>query len=230
MLCRVSAPKILHQADVRGKTSTSNARYTRHADLCSQYTEYEELDKVMVRVRPEHFPSCKYKKIKKRNIGPYKIIHKINSNIYVLDLPENMGISKIFNSEDLTLYQGHAVGSSNSTAADHLPLTSNVRNEIEDIVDTKIVSTRSGGYQKYLVKWKNRHWSDCTWICDEDFQHLDCDLYEKYHSFNSSKPSSFKRGRDKSDISGRFGKYYKRKCSPESQANVNLFDRLCINS
>lgn len=225
-ICRVSAAKILDQASVHRQTSTSNAKYKRRTYLYSPYAEYEELDQVMVCVRPEHFPNDEYKKIKKHDIGPYKILHKINSNIYVLDLPEDEGISKIFNSEDLTLYRGRTGGSSYNAPAGGL--TSNFCDEIEDIVDTKIVSTRSGGYQKYLVKWKNREWSDCSWICDDDFQSLDCDLYGKYHSFSSSKPCSFKRRRNESDISGRFGKHYRRKCNHDSQAKESSHDRLCV--
>ena len=39
-------------------------------------------------------------------MGPYSIIHKLGSNAYLLDLPNDMDISLIFNVEDLLPYQG----------------------------------------------------------------------------------------------------------------------------
>lgn len=38
------------------------------------------------------------------------------------------------------------------------------REVIEDILDDQIVSTRRGGYQKFLGKWKNRPKSNCSWL------------------------------------------------------------------
>ena len=65
-----------------------------------------------------------------------------------------------------------------------LPPSKHLKEAIENVIDHQIVSTRHGGYQKYLVKWKGRPLSDCTWITDDKFQHLDTDLYEKFHAFN----------------------------------------------
>ncbi|KAL3510979.1 hypothetical protein ACH5RR_030380 [Cinchona calisaya] len=63
-----------------------------------------EGDEVMVRIRPERYPKSVYKKLHSKSTGPFKIIKKINSNTYVLELPEDMGISNIFNIENFTSY------------------------------------------------------------------------------------------------------------------------------
>ena len=39
-------------------------------------------------------------------MGPYYIIPKLRSNAYLLDLPNNMDISSVFNVEDLLPYRG----------------------------------------------------------------------------------------------------------------------------
>ena len=57
----------------------------------------------MVRIRPERYPKGIYKKLHSKNVGPYKVLKKISSNAYVLDLLKNIGISNIFNIKDLTL-------------------------------------------------------------------------------------------------------------------------------
>ena len=58
----------------------------------------------MIRIRPKRFPKGTYKKLHSKNVGPYKVLKKISSNAYVLNLPKHMGISNIFNIEDFTLY------------------------------------------------------------------------------------------------------------------------------
>ena len=36
--------------------------------------------------------------------------------------------------------------------------------QIDEIIDDQIVSTRDGGYHKFLVRWKGLPDSDNTWI------------------------------------------------------------------
>ncbi|XP_074353184.1 E3 ubiquitin-protein ligase ORTHRUS 2-like isoform X2 [Apium graveolens] len=220
---RYSSWKILDQAEVHHNTSRINAGHKNDADYCGQHAIFEAEDQVLVHIRCEHILDEKNLKLQNQKLGPYKVLHKINSNMYVLDLPDNMGITNIFDSKDLS--QESTKNSLVNIDATYL-FPSYPHNEIEDIVDTKIVSTRKGSYQKYLVKWKNLDWSNCTWICDVEFQHFNCVLYEKYHRFSSSESLLTKRVRDKFDEPKRFGKYYRRERKSNFHSNMNLFDRL----
>ena len=58
----------------------------------------------MVRIRPERIPKAFSKNIYARAMGPYSIIRKMESNAYLLDLPNDMDISPVFNVEDLLPY------------------------------------------------------------------------------------------------------------------------------
>ncbi|RVW75504.1 Transposon Ty3-I Gag-Pol polyprotein [Vitis vinifera] len=69
------------------------------------------------------------------------------------------------------------------------------RPEIEYVFYDQLVSTRQGGYQKFLVKWRGKPHSENTWSTTTDFQKINPNLYELYQASNSSEPSSFKPGR-----------------------------------
>lgn len=107
--------------DVRRKIALSNEEYKAHANVRRHYANFEERDMVMVHIRPERFPKGTYKKLYSNNAGPYKIVKKISSNAYVLELPSNMGISNVFNVEDLTMYLGHSNHEDEDQAIVHLP-------------------------------------------------------------------------------------------------------------
>ena len=50
-----------------------------------------------------------------------------------------------------------------------LPAASPPENQIIDVLDDQIVSTRQGGFQKLLICWQNRQISDATSITTTDF-------------------------------------------------------------
>ncbi|GFS36272.1 NAD(P)-binding Rossmann-fold superfamily protein [Actinidia rufa] len=135
--------------DVRRKIVISNESYKRHADLRRRFAEFVEGDMVMIRVKPERYPKGVYKKLHSRNVGPFKVVKKISSNAYLLDLPEDMGISNVFNIEDLNRYTGHIGNHVVTDLYASLPPSKHLKEAIEDLVDHQIVSTRHGGYQKF---------------------------------------------------------------------------------
>ena len=52
----------------------------------------------------KEFLKCFQKNTLARAMGPYSIIRKLGSNAYLLDLPNDMDISPVFNVEDLLPY------------------------------------------------------------------------------------------------------------------------------
>ena len=80
--------------------------YKLAADVHRRSKEFNVGDYVMVRIRPKRIPKTFSKKLYVRAMGPYSIIRKMGSNAYLLDLPNDMDISPVFNVEDLLPYRG----------------------------------------------------------------------------------------------------------------------------
>ena len=110
---RVSEPtknfaKHIHDlhVEIRQKISLSNENYKLVVDVHRRYEEFNIGEYVMVRIHPKRIPKTFSKKLYTRVMGPYYIIRKLRSNAYLLDLPNDMDISPVFNVEDFLPYRG----------------------------------------------------------------------------------------------------------------------------
>lgn len=126
--------------------------------------------------------------------GPFKILKKISSNAYVLELQSKMNISSTFNVEDLTIYHGHYQDES-FEEQDLQPLM--IPPSHEELNMSSIISQ----YQQGMVDFKSsssngkEDLSDTTSITATKFQQLNLDLYLRYQAINSPKLSFAKPGR-----------------------------------
>ena len=147
----------------------------------------------MIKLRPERFPPGTMKKLHAQGAGPFKVIKKVGPNAYVLELPPEYGISSTFNICDLKEYKGPALISSeffvpySTIESENLPecppaIPPERKDRVERILDDQSITTRSKGYQRYLVRWQGRPESEDSWITREDLQQLNPDLLERYHS------------------------------------------------
>ena len=188
--------KDLHK-EISQKIQTSNELYKHMANSHKRLKEFNEGDLVMIKLKPERFPPGTMKKLHARGAGPFKIIKKIGSNAYVIDLPPSYGISSIFNISDLKEYKEPALipdelfGPNVSFESDipvecPPPNIPERKESVERILDDQIITTRNKGYQRYLVRWQGRPESEDSWITREDLQQIDPDILETYHSTGSS--------------------------------------------
>ncbi|KAL0916003.1 hypothetical protein M5K25_013478 [Dendrobium thyrsiflorum] len=97
---------------------------------------------------------------------------------------------------------------------------------IEAILSDEIISTKDGGYRRYLVQWTRKPETENTWIERDELQRLDPDLLEWYDSSRNaySTGSSFlPPGENDEDISQRFR--HISICTPEGLVIVHCSPR-----
>ncbi|KAG6778073.1 hypothetical protein POTOM_017918 [Populus tomentosa] len=183
--------------EVRRRLSLSTESYAASANARRKDRQFNNGDMVLVRLKPERFPSGSFTKLNARRAGPFHVIKKLGSNAYVIDLPSDFGISPIFNIEDITAFKGDAteVGGSSQTedmpaSIPRIPAATAPKDEIAAITDHQFVSTRRGGYYKFLVHWKHRSTSDSTWIKSTALQQLHPELFTAYVNHNLPESSS----------------------------------------
>ena len=89
-------------------------------------------------------------------IAPFRILKKLGSNAYLLDLPYNVPTSPIFNIADLSMFNGDSPEATQIDALPFVDSTKGVEDVIEDIIDIKTTKTRGSMLRKYLVRWRDR--------------------------------------------------------------------------
>jgi len=150
----------------------NNANYKDFTDFYRRMRTFNVGDYMMISLRPERFPPGTVKKLHVRSAWTFQIRKKINSIVYVVDLPPDFCSSCTFNVDDLIPYRGtlntpfnsfmdeptHELSSkSPSSPPFPLKLFHAVEN-IDSILIDQVISNRDGGTRRYLVKLRE------TWI------------------------------------------------------------------
>ncbi|KAK0576263.1 hypothetical protein LWI29_014633 [Acer saccharum] len=107
-----------------------------------------------------------FTKLHARRASPFPILKKLGPNAYLVDLPGKYTFSHIFNVEDLTAYKGMNEQDQGVAAemVPRIPFTPQNHNNVDVILDHEFVSTRRGGYYKFLVCWAKKLISEAVWL------------------------------------------------------------------
>ena len=169
----------LHE-EVKNKMAEQVVKYAAQANKNRRELHFKEGDLVLIRVQPERFPPGMYHKLHARKIGPFKILKKLGSNAYLIDLPSDFQFSPIFNIEDLTAYQGCMSSQELQDSPSTVPQVQPAPEIIDSILTHQFVSTRRGGYYKFLVKWASKPKSEAVWLQGSEVHRLNPQLYTDY--------------------------------------------------
>ena len=95
----------LHK-EISDEIEESNVNYKLQAVIKKKFKTFNVGDYVMVRIHLKRFLPGTVKKLHARSVGPFKILNKLNVDIYIIYLPKDFDISYTFNIEDLVNYKG----------------------------------------------------------------------------------------------------------------------------
>ncbi|KAF3772860.1 hypothetical protein EJ110_NYTH56556 [Nymphaea thermarum] len=94
-------------SQVKQKLQESYETYKNRVDRSRRDVNFEVGQQVWVYLRPERCPLGTYSKLSPRKYGPFRISHRLGTNVYLLELPEDWQISPIFNVSGLFPYSGN---------------------------------------------------------------------------------------------------------------------------
>ena len=127
----------------------------------SRAKEFNVDEYVMVRIRFKRIPKTFSKIFYSRATSPYYVVHKLRSNAYLLDLPNDMDISLVFNVDDLLSYRYTFEPSTSPSSmpagearicALIVPSLQYFKEMVDIILNDEFVTSRDGGFRCFLVK------------------------------------------------------------------------------
>lgn len=159
--------------EVKQCIEKSNAKYKSVANQQRRYKEFRVGDKVLVYLRKERFLTGTYNKLKYKKIRLCRIVRKCGANAYKVNLPKEYDIMPIFNISNLYPYSMDARSKEPIMMDWQKQLSKKKREQVEEVLDWKVVVTSGRRYKKYLVKWSDLPYEDSAWISEEELKALD---------------------------------------------------------
>lgn len=120
-----------------------------------------------------------------RRFGPFPIIRAYGPDACKVDLPETFRMHCTFNVVVLSPFRGTHVPPIPLPQAKMQPVRSHV-DRIEAILDSESISSSSGDYVRFLVRWLGRPEAEDSWIIEATLQHTDPDFYRQYMEYMAS--------------------------------------------
>lgn len=101
--------------------------------------------------------------------GPFEIIANLFEDVYTLDLPSELSIHPTFHISLLKKYYEDKLRSERDQILRHQPNI--VQGEQKYEVESIVRSRRKANQMKYLVKWRDSHIKEATWMPEVDLEY-----------------------------------------------------------
>ena len=155
---------------LKDNLTMAHNRMKQQADQHRSERSFEVGDWVFLRLQP--YKQMSLKKSKKDNklspkyYGPYKVLQKIGTMAYKLELPTSSRVHPVFHVSCLKKVIGNKIPV--QTILPELDEEGKIILDPEVVTETRIRQLRNRSISEYLIKWKNLPVGDSTWE-DENF-------------------------------------------------------------
>ncbi|XP_026452183.1 uncharacterized protein LOC113352590 [Papaver somniferum] len=146
----------------------AQSRMKKYADSHRTEHSFSVDDWVYLRLQPYRQTTVfqqSFSKLSPKFYGPFRILEKIGSVAYKLELPASSRIHPVVHVSQLKL----KVGSTTSVEQVLPDIIDYEKWEPDSILDRRMYKKGSGAGTKWLIKWKNHAQEDTTWEDADDF-------------------------------------------------------------
>jgi len=186
---------------IQGETTSPEDMSQLHDTLQAEMTEAQMRDKEyydaqrkpdpnlqqgdMVWLVPRNIRTTRpCKKLDYKKIGPFKILARIGTSAYKLDLPASMKIHNTFHISLLELHNDNKLPSQRSEPPPPIIIEGEPEYELEEIIDSRLHYNKL----QYRAKWTGYSPEyDKTWYPADNFENADL-AKRNFHSRYPSKP------------------------------------------
>jgi hypothetical protein len=155
---------------LKDNLTMAHNRMKQQADQHRSERSFEVGDWVFLRLQPYKQMSLKQakkdNKLSPKYYGPYKVLQKIGTMAYKLELPTSSRVHPVFHVSCLKKVIGNKIPV--QTIFPELDEEGKIILEPEAITDTRIRQLRNRSISEYLIKWRKLPAEDSTWE-DESF-------------------------------------------------------------
>ena len=158
----------LHQAKVHLRKAQD--RQKSYADQKRREVVYEKEDQILLQTKNLKIKSSGSKKLLPKYIGPFKILDRIGTMAYKIELPAHMKCHNVFHVSNLQPYR-----TDGRVQPPPIPLVidDDLQYEVDQVIDHRDIKRGNRSKREYLLKWlgygpEHNSWEPATnLLCDE---------------------------------------------------------------
>ncbi|GKD34188.1 putative reverse transcriptase domain-containing protein [Tanacetum coccineum] len=187
----LTGPEIIHETtekivQIKSRIQAAHDHQKSYADIRRKPFEFQVGDKVMLKVSPckgvIHFG--KWGKLNPRYIGPFKIIAKVGTVAYRLELLEKL--NRVHSTFHVSKLKKCLADEPLAIPVDEIQIDDKVNfiEEPVEIIDHEVKRLKQSRILIVKVRWNSRRGPEFTWECEDQMQ-------KKYpHLFTNSAPAA----------------------------------------